>query len=145
MTGLLQLVTAVRQAIYGRRPTLAHPYGGEDMLEPGFEPETTYQKKDDENRTWGTISAAGDNIVLARQNNYDAQVLEVTIQPVAAVTAYIKSGDQGQISAAYSLGAGEKWSAPGRIVGRSFDLFVNLSAAVSTVFEVRWKPAYGRN
>jgi hypothetical protein len=147
----MSLLDTIEQAIFSRRPrkVLYNPLNdwpmtvGGDTLEPGAEPQTTYPEKDNEIRAVGTVAAAGDNVVLPRQNNYDVHLLEFSGQTSAPVVLQLKAGSQA-ISTQWALSAGEKWSAPGIIVSRSFDLILNLSTPVQFNYEVRWRPAYGR-
>jgi hypothetical protein len=149
----LSLLKTIERALYSRRPrrVLYNPLNDwpviapGDSLEPGAEPQTDYQHIDTLTNTADSIvaAAAGSFTLLPRQNNYDAQVLEVSGQTSAAVTVQLFAGGQ-PVSAAWSLSALEKWSAPGMIVSRSFDLILTLSAPTTFNFNVRWKPAFGR-
>ena len=146
----MSLLTTIERAIYSRRPrkVLYNPLNewplvAGESLDPGAEPETNYQHIDNEIRLVGVVSTAGDNIILPRQNNYDAQVLEVAGQITAAGSVQLKAGGVA-LSPVWSLSALEKWSAPGIIVSRSFDLVLNLSISTPFAFAVRWKPCYGR-
>lgn len=131
-----------------RRPTEVmqpFPFDGDALsLDPGAEPETNFQRQDDIYVAQGTINTAGDNIVLPKQNSYDVHVVSIAVQPAAAVTVQIKTSGNQFLSGAFTLSALQPQTIPGKIVGRSFDLIINLSGNVSTTYEVRWKPAYGR-
>jgi hypothetical protein len=90
-----------------------------------------------------TVALSGDNIILDPQVKYDIQVIGVTIQPSAAVSAALKEKNFF-MSPFWNLAALQFWSAPGKIVDRNHPLILNLSAAVSTVVEVRWRPYFRR-
>lgn len=99
---------------------------------------------EDEFRTVGSTSASGLNLVFgSTQYLVDIEVLEVTIQPVSQVSAAITIGGV-PITGTWTLAALQPWSSPGFILERGKQILINLGAAVSVNFEVRWRLYYGR-
>lgn len=98
---------------------------------------------EEEIREVRTVAAIGDNTILDAQVKYEVEVIEITIQPSAAVSAALKEKNFF-MSALWQLSALQIWSAPGKVIDRNHPLILTLSSAVSTVVEVRWKPYFRR-
>jgi len=83
-------------------------------------------------RTAGQVTGPGSlNVLHGRK----ADLLEMTVQTsIAAVVQWFEDGIP--ISGAWALVAGEKWSAPGKIV--QGDLNLSVSTAATVTYELRW-------
>ena len=89
----------------------------------------------DEIRTTGTVAGAtaAANVLHGRA----ADVLEMTVQAsIAAVVQWFEDGIP--ISGAWALVAGEKWSAPGKMI--QGDLNLSISTGATVTYEIRWIP-----
>lgn len=90
-----------------------------------------------------TVSAAGDNVILAAQNKYEIDVISVTVQPASSVTVTLKEKNFF-VSQGWQLFPLQFAVLAGKIIDRNHDLILNLSAAVSVAVEVRWIPYFKR-
>jgi|SRR5215831_17820603 len=99
---------------------------------------------EDEYRFVGSCSASGLNLIFGQSiAPVDLEILEVTIQPSAAVVAQLTIGGV-PITGGWTLAASQPWSSPGFVLERGKQILLNLSTAVLTAFEVRWRLYYGR-
>lgn len=101
-------------------------------------PVKTEEIDQDEFRLIGTAVGAGFVTIFPPILQNDIDILEMNFCALA-VTNLQLFRDGTPISGNYPLALNEKWSAPGLTLLRQQTIQVNISAAASVVFEVRWK------
>lgn len=93
----------------------------------------------EEIRAVGSTAVIGDTVILPAQNKYDVEVIEITLQAANSVDAQIKEKNFA-VSAVWTLSPLQFACLAGKIIDANHDLILNLSAAISVKFEVRWLP-----